>query len=131
RENQYGARMNQPFGASTSHQYAVVPTLRYRKSFFNNRLEFDQFLVANTIHVEQIDTARGTYDWYGNFYPANARRGEVSTRGSLAKVAFAYLTSRTALSYALDRHNRLEFNTVRTSLSRKGRDPLGMTFVTS
>src|SRR5690606_12594697 len=32
RENQYGARMNQPFGASTSHQYAVVPTLRYRKS---------------------------------------------------------------------------------------------------
>jgi outer membrane receptor protein involved in Fe transport len=131
RENQYGSRMTQPFGASTSTQYSLVPTLRYKKSFFDGRLQFDQFLVANTIHVEQVDTAKGTYDWYGRFYPSNGRRGEVSTRGSLSDVGFSYFTSRSNFTYDLNSYNRLELNVVYTKLSRKGSDPLGLTFATS
>lgn len=131
RDNQYGSTMAQPFGESTSRQYSVVPTLRYRKSFLNNRLQLDQFLVANTIHVQQVDTAGGTYDWYGRFRPSNGRRGEVSVRGALSDVGFRYFTSRTNLSYALTPANRLEINAVSTRMSRKGSDPLGLTFVGS
>jgi outer membrane receptor protein involved in Fe transport len=131
RDNQYGSRMSQPFGASTSQQYSIIPTVRYRKSFFKKRLQFDQFLVTNTINVEQVDTAKGTYDWYGRFYPSNSRRGEVSTRGSLSDVQFSYFTSRSNLAYALNASNKLELNAVRTKFSRKGNDPLGLTFLTS
>jgi outer membrane receptor protein involved in Fe transport len=131
RDNQYGTRMKQPFGASTSQQYSLVPTLRYKKSFFKDRLKFDQFLVANTIHVEQVDTTKGIYDWYGKFHPSNARRGEVSTRGALSHIRFSYFTSRSNASYALSPTNKVEFNVVHTRLSRKGSDPLGLTFATS
>lgn len=131
RQNQYAARMSQPFGASTSEQYSVVPTLRYKKAFLEKRLQFDQFLVANTIHVAQVDTVKGLYDWYGNFTPVNGRRGEVTTRGSLADIGFSYFTSRSNVAFNLDANNTLELNVVHTRLSRKGSDPLGLTFVAS
>ena len=69
RDNQYGSQLITPIGQAFSRQYSVVPTVRYRKRFLDNRLSVDQFLVANTLHVETVDTARGTYDWYGNFRP--------------------------------------------------------------
>lgn len=131
RDNQYGSRMTQPFGASTSRQYSIVPTLRYGKTFFDERLAIDQFLVANTITVEQVDTARGTYNWHGEFLPSDSRRGEVSVRGSLAKTKFSIFTSRTNLAYRLNDNNKVEFNAVHTALKRVGRDPLGLTFVAS
>jgi outer membrane cobalamin receptor len=131
RDNQYGSRMTQPFGASTSRQYSVIPTLRYKKAFLNDRLTVDQFLVANTIHVEQVDTVKGTYDWYGNFIPSDSRRGEVSVRGSLSDTRFSVFTSRTYAAYQLHEDHVLEFNTVFTSLDRVGEDPLGLTFVAS
>lgn len=126
RQNQYGSTMAQPFGASVSQQYSVIPTLRYRKAF--RRLSLDQFLTASTIHVQQTDTARGIYDWYGNFRPSPSRTGETSTRGSLADIDFSYFTSRTNLGYQLNEHNKLELNVVSAKMIRQGRDPLGLTF---
>lgn len=128
RENQHGARMSTVFGATTSAQYSVIPTLRYRKGFLNNRLQFDQFLVANTIHVTRVDTAKGTYDWHGNFMPSNGKRGEIEDRGSLSDVGFSYFTSRSNLTYMVNANNRLEFNVVYTKFKREGSDPLGLTF---
>ncbi|GAB3330724.1 TonB-dependent receptor [Larkinella ripae] len=126
RQNQYGSTMAQPFGASLSQQHSLIPTLRYRKAF--RKLSLDQFLTTSTIHVQQIDTARGVYDWYGNFRPSPSRTGETSTRGSLAAIAFSYFTSRTNLGYQLNDHNKLELNVVSTRAVRNGRDPLGLTF---
>lgn len=131
RQNQYGSRMSQPFGASTSRQYSVVPTLRYQKAFWDQRLVIDQFLEANTIHVEQVDTARGIYNWYGEFMPSDSRRGEVTVRGSLANTRFSYVTSRTNLSYRVAPSHKLEFNAVYVSSERVGHDPLGLTFTGS
>jgi outer membrane receptor protein involved in Fe transport len=131
RDNQHGARMIQPYGASTSRQYSVVPTLRFRKSFLNRRLQFDQFLVANKLHVQQVDTLKGIYDWYGKFQSNNSRRGEIAARGSHSDIAFSYFTSRSNVSYELAPDHKLELNVVHTRLSRKGSDPLGLTFITS
>jgi outer membrane cobalamin receptor len=132
RENQYGSRMTRPFGASTSRQYSLIPTVQYKKSFFGGKLKWDQFLVANTIYVEQVDTTKGSYNWYGEFKPpTDASRGEMSTRGSLSKVGFSYFISRSNFSYQVNSANRLELNVVHSRLSREGSDPLGLTFVNS
>ncbi|UBM58736.1 carboxypeptidase-like regulatory domain-containing protein [Marinilongibacter aquaticus] len=121
RENQFGSSMSKPFGAATSEQYAAIPTLRYRKAF--KRISFDQFLTASGIHVRQTDTARGTYDWFGNFIPSPSRKGELSVTGSLARIKYSYLTSRSNFRYRLaDRHDFL-INVVSTNAGRSGRDP--------
>lgn len=128
RQNQYGSSMTQPFGAYTSEQYSVVPTIHYRKTLLHKQLAIDQFFEQNTIRVNQVDTARGTYDWHGNFEPSDSYRGEASLRGSLAKTSFSYLTSRTYLSYLFHRTRKLELNVVYSENGRHGRDPYGMTF---
>ncbi|PKK36687.1 hypothetical protein BWI96_09915 [Siphonobacter sp. SORGH_AS_0500] len=126
RQNQYGATMSQPFGASVSRQYSIIPTLRYRKTV--GKLSIDQFLTTNTIRVTQTDTARGTYDWYGNFIPSPSRQGEISVRGTLSTLDFSYHTSRTNLAYTFNDQHRLEFNLVSSNMTRVGHDPLGVTF---
>lgn len=125
RENQFGASMKDVFGAATNKQYAVIPTLRYRKHLFNDKLFIDQFLVANTIHSQQTDTARGTYDWYGQFTPDPSRIGEVTRQGTLSDIRFSYFTSRTNLSYQLSPSQKLELNAVFSSMAREGSDPYG------
>lgn len=124
RQNQYGSSMSQPFGAAVSRQYSVIPTLRYRKTF--NRLSIDQFLTASNIHVEQVDTARGTYDWFGTFIPSPSRGGEVTVNGSLSDITFSYFTSRTYLGYQINDAHKAEINVVSTNIGRDGRDPRGL-----
>jgi len=131
RQNQYGSRMLQPFGASTSRQYSLIPTLRYQKTLLHDKLSIDQFLEANTITVQQVDTAKGSYNWYGEFKPSQSQRGEVTMRGSRSDVRFSYVTSRTYLNYALTPVHKLEFNVAYMTFERKGTDPLGLTFIGS
>lgn len=124
RQNQYGSSMSQPFGAAASRQYSVIPTLRYRKTF--NRLSIDQFLTASNIHVKQVDTARGTYDWFGNFIPSPSRMGEVNVNGSLSDITFSYFTTRTNIGYRISDAHHAEINAVSTNIGREGRDPMGL-----
>ncbi|SKB81102.1 TonB-dependent receptor [Dyadobacter psychrophilus] len=125
RQNQYGSTMSQPFGASVSRQYSVIPTLRYRKQF--GKLGIDQFLTTSNIHTAQVDTLKGTYDWYGNFIPSPSRRGEITMRGSLSDIKFSYFTSRTHLGYQIGEQHLAEVNVVSTNIGRTGSDPLGLT----
>ena len=125
RQNQYGASMSQPFGASVSRQHSVIPTLRYKKKF--GRLRLDQFLTASNIHTAQVDTVKGTYDWYGNFIPSPSRLGEISMQGTLSDIKFSYFTSRTHFGYQLGQNHLAEVNVVSTNIGRTGRDPMGLT----
>lgn len=125
RQNQYGSSMSQPFGASVSKQYSLIPTLRYRKKF--GRLGIDLFLTTSNIHTEQVDTARGTYDWYGKFIPSPSREGEITMRGSLSDIKFSYFTSRTHFGYQIGEKHLAELNVVSTNIGRTGRDPRGLT----
>ena len=124
RQNQYGSTMSQPFGASVSRQYSVIPTLRYRKRF--GKLSIDQFLTASNIHTTQVDTVKGTYDWYGKFIPSPSRQGEITVNGSLSDMKFSYFTSRTNFNYDLSKSHQAELNIVSTNVSRAGTDPFGL-----
>ena len=124
RQNQYGSSMSQPFGAALSRQYSVIPTLRYRKTL--GRLSLDQFLTMSDIHTQQVDTARGTYDWYGTFIPSPSRLGEITANGSLSDITFSYFTSRTHVGYQISDGHKAEINIVSTHIGRDGRDPRGL-----
>ncbi|MGV3601244.1 MAG: TonB-dependent receptor [Dyadobacter fermentans] len=124
RQNQYGSSMSQPFGAALSRQYSVIPTLRYRKAF--NRLSLDQFLTVSNIHTQQVDTARGTYDWFGKFIPSPSRQGEITATGSLSDITFSYFTSRTHIGYRFNDVHKAEINVVSTNIGRDGNDPRGL-----
>ncbi|HLR38489.1 MAG TPA: TonB-dependent receptor, partial [Chitinophagaceae bacterium] len=127
REIQHPTLMNTPYGAITSHQESIVPTIRYKKSFFDSRLKIDQFFAYNTIHKNRIDTTHGNYDWYGHFNPNPSVTGE-SAKPSDSKVHFRHFTSRTNVSYDLSPKNELDGNLVVTNVRRKGKDPFGKKF---
>lgn len=126
REVQHPSLMTDPYGAITTGQSSIVPTLRYKKSFLNRRLQLDQFFVYNTVNFNRTDTVRGYFDWYGNFMPTSSsdRIGE-SRQPSLLDVDFTNFTARTGLVYNISSTHKLAFNYVLTSVERTGRDPLG------
>jgi outer membrane cobalamin receptor len=124
REQNYPALMTDPYGAVKGKQSSIVPTLRYKKSFFNNKLFIDQFLVHNVVNVQRIDTLSGRYDWYGNFYPVPGRIGE-SRQAALSDIDYTNTTSRTFIKYQLNANHVIEINNVYTDLQQKGTDPYG------
>ncbi len=124
REQNYPALMTDPYGAVKGKQSSVVPTVRYKKSFFQNRLQIDQFLVHNVVNVQRIDTISGRYDWYGNFYPVPGRIGE-SRQPALSDIDYTNTTSRTYIKYIFHPQHTIEINNVVTDLKQQGSDPYG------
>lgn len=125
REQQHPAFMTDPYGAVIAKQNSLVPSLNYKKEF--NRFTLEQFLAYNTLTLNRIDTIRGSFDWYGNFFPNPSKIGE-SRQASLSDIKTKYFTSRTNLKYALNAANSLEANVSFTDVNRKGNDPYGSKF---
>jgi outer membrane receptor protein involved in Fe transport len=125
KQEQNGALMTDAFGQVKTYQSSVIPTLRFKKSGQNGRLQFDQFLVYNTLNVRRVDTCHCTYDWLGNRTNIPTRGGEASQNGSLLNIDFTYFTSRSYLSYQLTDRHKLEANVVYGQYHRVGSDPLG------
>ncbi len=125
KQEQNGALMTDAYGQVKSYQSSLIPTLRYKKSGLNGRLQFDQFLVYNTLNVRRVDTCHCTYDWLGNRTSQPTRGGEAVQNGSLLNIDFTYFTSRSYASYQLNAHHKLEANVVYGQYNRVGRDPLG------
>jgi outer membrane cobalamin receptor len=131
KEEQHSALMTTAFGEVTSTQTSIFPTLRYKKSLFNNKLNIDQFAVYNKITSTRIDTCNCSYDWFGNKTVSSSKNGEVDADGSLSKLHFTNFTSRTHLSYELNNTNFVELNNVFSSFSRIGSDPFGNKYLYS
>lgn len=125
KQEQHGALMTDAYGQVTSNQYSFFPTLRYRKTLLNDKLEIDQFLVYNKIHSQRIDTCHCTYDWFGNRIPSESRLGESETDGAFPSIASTNFTSRSYLSYKLNKDHKLELNSVYSDFFRIGSDPFG------
>lgn len=125
KDEQNGALMADAYGQVKSYQSSWIPTLRYQKSWLAGRVQFDQFLVRNTLNVRRVDTCHCSYDWLGQRTPSAARQGEAVATGSLLNVDFTYFTSRSYVSYQLAEHHKLEANVVYGQFGRTGRDPLG------
>lgn len=127
RDQQHPTLMTDVYGAITLDQQSLIPSLRYRKAWFDGKLKIDQFLSYNKITKKRVDTLRGRYDWRGNFTPNPHRIGE-SPQPSDSQVNYDNFTSRTNLSYDLGAQHELEGNLVLARSKRKGRDPLGIRF---
>ncbi len=127
REQQHPALMTDPYGALVSKQASIIPTVNYKKAFFDNRLSVNQFFVYNALKINRIDTLQGQYDWFGNLTTNTLRLGE-SRQPSNSDISVRNFISRTNLSYQLSANNSLELNNVYVSASRDGSDPLGARF---
>lgn len=130
REVQHPALMTDPYGAISSRQSSIVPTLRYKKAFLDGRLRLDQFLVYNTVTLGRTDTLQGRYDWYGNYTATAGNVGE-SRQPSLSRIDFDNFTARTNIRYKLGQKHRLYFNYVLTDVEREGNDPYGPVLVST
>lgn len=127
REQQHPALMTDPYGAVLSKQSSIIPSINYKKSLFNDKLNINQFLTYSNLNINRVDTLRGQYDWFGNFSPNPLKIGE-SRQPSNSDINSRNFTSRTNLSFRLAENHSLELNNVFTSASRDGLDPLGARF---
>ncbi len=126
RASQHPALMTSPYGALNTQNKGFVPSLRYRKKLFNQRLALDQFVSYSKIDRARIDTVMGTYDWFGNFKPGT-NKGE-SPRTSFAELDFNQWMSRTNLSFWIQPGHKIEANFVLNRSQRVGADPYGLRF---
>lgn len=127
REQQHPALMTDPYGAVLSKQSSIIPSINYKKSLFNDKLNINQFLTYSNLNINRVDTLRGQYDWFGNFSPNPLKIGE-SRQPSNSDIDSRNFTSRTNLSFRLTENHSLELNNVFTSANRDGLDPLGTRF---
>ena len=123
REQQHPALMTDAYGAVQSKQNSIIPTLRYKKVFMDDRLSVDQFVSYNDLQTQRIDTLHGSYDWYGNFTP-RATRGETRLP-SLSDIHEEQSVARTSITYKFSPFSRVGFNYVFTNATRYGSDPYG------
>lgn len=128
RESQHPALMTNPYGAVMVGNSGIVPSLRYRKTLLDERINIDQFASYSWTNRTRVDTIRGTFDWYGNFTPNGSGNPGESPNASLSDIDFSTFISRTNIGYVLnDRHN-FQANIVLNHSSRVGSDPLGLRF---
>ncbi|SEA46363.1 Outer membrane receptor proteins, mostly Fe transport [Arachidicoccus rhizosphaerae] len=128
RDFPFGATMDKAFGKAKGLQNSLIGSLLYKKSFLDHRLNWEQFFVASRLNSHTVDTAGGHYDWYGNFTANPSEFGELSDMGSLAKLHYDYLLSRTGLAYKISGTQKLSANVVFNQFKRKGADPMGYEF---
>lgn len=126
RQSQHPALMTNPYGAIVLNNTGLIPSIRYKKSFLDNRLSLDQFVSYSHVNRNRTDTIRGTFDWYGQFTPGTSV-GE-SPNPSQSDIDFDALFSRTALSWALSANHQLTANYTWSTSTRVGSDPLGFRF---
>ncbi|MFZ4863945.1 TonB-dependent receptor [Sphingobacterium sp. Mn56C] len=126
RASQHPALMTNPYGAIQLTNKGFVPSIRYKKTLWNSRINIDQFVSYSETHRTRTDTIKGTYDWYGNF-TAGTSVGE-SPNPSLAHIDYTHIISRTAASFSIDKNNTIYTSFTLDHNMRKGSDPLGFRF---
>ncbi len=126
RQSQHPALMTNPYGAIKLNNKGIVPSIRYKKSFWDNRIDLDQFVSYSSTNRHRTDTVKGTFDWYGKFTPGTSV-GE-SPNPSLASIDYKNIISRTALSFHITPQHQIHTNFILNRNTRRGSDPLGFRF---
>ncbi len=127
RESQHPTLMTNPYGAVKLQNSGFVPSIRYKKALWDDKLSIDQFLTYSTTNRNRTDTIRGSFDWFGNFTPREQGIGE-SPRASLSDIDFSNAISRTLLAFRINENHSLEANIVLNYNRRIGSDPYGFRF---
>lgn len=111
-----------PFGAVyRKEQGDFIPSLKYKKHFFENKLSLNQFLVYSQIDFEIFDKAKNVYyDWKGVAHTTNSSsemENMLLDDGYLHN-NFEQFTSRTNLNYLINNYFQIENNTVFSHYNR-------------
>ncbi len=112
-----------PYGGIEDRQHSLIPTLRYKKKWINDRLTVDQFFAYNVVKNRVIDTLQGRYNWLGEFTP-RGYRGE-GDHPSYAAIDMTFFTSRTLLGWQWNKSHQLWLNNSYNYTKRIGTDVYG------
>lgn len=122
-QNDFSSR-NRPYGAAKMKEYAyAIPSIQYKKSFLENRLQLSQFLVFSHFDNALVDTLKNAYyDWYGNKH-STISGSETGIDFSNLKESVIHtgtnnLTYRGLFTYYLKKNQKLIFNIIDTYLNR-------------
>lgn len=114
---------SRPFGeVYRKEKGSFIPSLKYKKYFFDNRLSLNQFLVFSQIDFELFDKAKNIqYDWLGNSHTNNSgsEMGSLELKDGYLLHQLNQFTSRTNLTYLLNSQFQVESNTVISHYNRK------------
>lgn len=126
-QNDFASRAR-PFGGAYRKESAhFIPSVQYKKSFFDKRLALTQFLVYSPIQNELADTVRNVrYDWFGGQHPAASGSEMGTDMSNLEKPVIETQTNnftyRGLLTYRMKKGQKLTLNVVDNYLSRTSDD---------
>lgn len=98
-----------------------IPSIKYKKHFFQNKLSLNQFLVYSNIDFEIFDNAKDVYyDWKGVAHVTNSgsEMGNMLLEKGYLHNNFEQFTSRTNLNYLINNYFQIENNTVFSHYNR-------------
>src|SRR5690625_4306682 len=126
-QNDFASR-SRPFGGffRTEHAY-MVPSVTYKKNFFNNKLKLSQFLVYSHINYQLTDSVKNTrYDWMGQRHTtvSSSEMGtELSKLGKpVIQTNLHNVTYRGLFKYDLKDNQQLILNIVNNYFTRTSDD---------
>lgn len=127
---------SRPFGEVYRKENGnFIPSIKYKKYFFNNLLNLNQFLVYSKLDFELFDQARDIfYDWNGVAHPtkSSSEMGSLLLKNGYMHNNLEQFISRTNLNYLLSDNLQLESNTVFSTVRRKSNldelNPNGTTY---
>ncbi|QAA80499.1 TonB-dependent receptor [Aequorivita sp. H23M31] len=112
-----------PFGEVYRKEHGnFIPSLKYKKHFFENKLSLNQFLVYSNLDFEIFDQAKNVYyDWKGISHKTNSgsEMGNILLKNGYLHNSFEQFTSRTNLNYLINNYFQIESNTVLSLYNRK------------
>lgn len=111
-----------PFGeVYRKEKGSFIPSIKYKKHFFDNHLSINQFLVYSQLNFELFDKGKNvSYDWKGAANPANSssEMGNMVLENGYLNSDLKQLISRTNLNYLLNDDFQLEANAVYSRYNR-------------
>lgn len=116
-QNDFSSR-SRAFGQAFRKEYAyLIPSVHYKKRFFNHKFLVDQFVVFSKIQYALVDTARNlAYDWLGvpHFTSSPSEMGLGFSEGEdpIIETTLDNLTYRGLFSYQLNHNHKLVLNMV-------------------
>src|SRR5699024_10191346 len=112
-----------PFGeVERKEKGSFIPSIKYKKYFFDNHLSINQFLVYSKLNFQLFDLAKNvSYDWKGVANPANSssEMGNMVLENGYLNSDLEQFISRTHLNYLLNENFQLESNAVYSNYNRK------------
>lgn len=116
---QTGATMDAVYGGVKTKSESMIPSIRYMKeNLFTDGLSVSAYGSYSMVNTFNIDTLSRTYNWLGEWIPAN--KGEKIYTDS--KIKNREWLANANISYMIDNHQSITLNHVFSSMKRRIHD---------